>query len=76
VFDSCDDISFFSRRGNSRSEVRNNVAGVVHRSKAYSILTSPRYANNCEACKILATELQERLTETGKTHEVLEFGYV
>lgn len=33
-----------------------------------------RYANNCEACKILAIELQDRLTETGKTHEVLEFG--
>jgi len=34
-----------------------------------------KYADNCEACKVLATELQERLTETGKTHEVLEFGY-
>lgn len=34
-----------------------------------------KYANNCEACKVLAIELQERLTETGKTHEVLEFGY-
>lgn len=28
----------------------------------------------CEACKILAIELQNRLTETGKTHEVLETG--
>jgi hypothetical protein len=26
-------------------------------------------------CKILATELESRLDETGKTHEVLEFGY-
>lgn len=34
------------------------------------------YANHCEACKILATELQERLTETGKTHEVLHMGFV
>ncbi|CRK99019.1 CLUMA_CG012082, isoform A [Clunio marinus] len=34
-----------------------------------------KYANHCEACKILATELQERLSVTGKTHEVLEFGY-
>lgn len=34
-----------------------------------------KYANNCEACKILAIELQDRLTETGKTHEVLETGY-
>jgi len=34
-----------------------------------------KYADNCEACKILATELQARLTETGKTHETLQFGY-
>lgn len=26
-------------------------------------------------CKILATELQERLEETGKTHDVIETGY-
>ncbi|XP_004530543.1 protein canopy 4 [Ceratitis capitata] len=34
-----------------------------------------RYANRCEACKILATELQERLKETGKSHDVIEMGY-
>jgi hypothetical protein len=34
-----------------------------------------KYANMCEACKILALELQDRLTETGKTHEVIETGY-
>lgn len=32
------------------------------------------YANNCEACKILALELQERLSETGKSHDVIETG--
>lgn len=32
------------------------------------------YANNCEACKILALELQERLTETGKSRDVIETG--
>lgn len=32
------------------------------------------YANNCEACKILALELQDRLTETGKSHDVIETG--
>lgn len=32
------------------------------------------YANNCEACKILAMELQERLSETGKSHDVIETG--
>lgn len=26
-------------------------------------------------CKILAAELESRLDETGKTHEVLELGY-
>lgn len=33
------------------------------------------YANRCEACKILATELQDRLQETGKSHDVIEVGY-
>lgn len=32
------------------------------------------YANQCEACKILAIELQDRLTQTGKSHDVLEIG--
>lgn len=31
-------------------------------------------ADNCEACKVLATELDLRLTETGKSHDVLEIG--
>ncbi|GAB0098969.1 protein canopy 4 [Sergentomyia squamirostris] len=34
-----------------------------------------KYADRCEACKILATELQARLGETGKSHEVIETGY-
>ncbi|XP_047537098.1 protein canopy 4 [Vanessa atalanta] len=34
-----------------------------------------KYANRCEVCKILATELQSRLEETGKIHDVLEIGY-
>lgn len=33
-----------------------------------------KYADRCEACKILAIELQERLTETGKSHDVIEVG--
>ncbi|XP_071562490.1 protein canopy 4 [Temnothorax nylanderi] len=33
------------------------------------------YANKCEVCKVLATELEARLDETGKTHDVLEIGY-
>lgn len=32
------------------------------------------YANRCETCKILAQELQSRLSETGKSHDVLELG--
>uniref|UniRef100_A0A182IKJ1 Uncharacterized protein n=1 Tax=Anopheles atroparvus TaxID=41427 RepID=A0A182IKJ1_ANOAO len=34
-----------------------------------------KYADRCEACKILATELQGRLSETGKSHDVIEIGY-
>uniref|UniRef100_A0A182MI88 DUF3456 domain-containing protein n=1 Tax=Anopheles culicifacies TaxID=139723 RepID=A0A182MI88_9DIPT len=34
-----------------------------------------KYADRCEACKILATELQDRLTETGRSHDVIELGY-
>ncbi|XP_011172828.1 protein canopy 4 [Solenopsis invicta] len=34
-----------------------------------------KYANKCEVCKVLATELEARLDETGKTRDVLEFGY-
>lgn len=32
------------------------------------------YASKCEACKYLAIELTDRLTETGKTSEILEIG--
>lgn len=34
-----------------------------------------KYANKCEVCKVVATELEARLDETGKTHDVLEIGY-
>uniref|UniRef100_T1DF22 Putative ctg4a n=1 Tax=Psorophora albipes TaxID=869069 RepID=T1DF22_9DIPT len=34
-----------------------------------------KYASKCEACKILATELEARLSETGKSHDVIELGY-
>lgn len=34
-----------------------------------------KYASRCEVCKILATELQNRLEETGKVHDVIEIGY-
>lgn len=33
-----------------------------------------KYADNCEACKILAAELDDRLKETGKSHVVIETG--
>lgn len=33
-----------------------------------------KYADRCEACKILATELQARLSETGRSHDVIELG--
>uniref|UniRef100_A0A2M4AQM2 Putative conserved secreted protein n=1 Tax=Anopheles triannulatus TaxID=58253 RepID=A0A2M4AQM2_9DIPT len=34
-----------------------------------------KYADRCEACKVLATELQARLSETGRSHDVIELGY-
>ncbi|XP_049292239.1 protein canopy homolog 4 [Anopheles funestus] len=34
-----------------------------------------KYADRCEACKILATELQARLSETGRSRDVIELGY-
>ncbi|XP_033215583.1 protein canopy homolog 3 [Belonocnema kinseyi] len=34
-----------------------------------------KYADKCEVCKVVATELEGRLDETGKTHDVLEIGY-
>uniref|UniRef100_T1GEQ2 DUF3456 domain-containing protein n=1 Tax=Megaselia scalaris TaxID=36166 RepID=T1GEQ2_MEGSC len=33
------------------------------------------YASKCETCKYLSMELTDRLSETGKTSEVLEIGY-
>ncbi|GBP12910.1 Protein canopy homolog 4 [Eumeta japonica] len=34
-----------------------------------------KYASRCEVCKVLSTELQNRLEETGKVHDVIEIGY-
>ncbi|GLH07813.1 hypothetical protein R5R35_000653 [Gryllus longicercus] len=34
-----------------------------------------KYADECEVCKILAIELESRLEETGKSHDVIELGY-
>ncbi|KAL0279277.1 UNVERIFIED_CONTAM: hypothetical protein PYX00_000872 [Menopon gallinae] len=34
-----------------------------------------KYANKCEVCKIVSTELESKLLETGKSHDVIETGY-
>jgi len=34
-----------------------------------------KYASDCEVCKVVATEFQARLSETGKSHAVVETGY-
>ncbi|KFM67118.1 Protein canopy 4, partial [Stegodyphus mimosarum] len=34
-----------------------------------------KYAQDCEVCKYLVIELENRLSETGKTHDVIEIGY-
>lgn len=34
-----------------------------------------KYATRCEVCKIVSQELKSRLSETGKSHDVIETGY-
>ncbi|XP_023221443.1 protein canopy homolog 3-like [Centruroides sculpturatus] len=34
-----------------------------------------KYASSCEVCKYVVVELENRLKETGKTHDVIEIGY-
>lgn len=34
-----------------------------------------QYASPCEVCKIVSLELENRLKETGKSHEIIETGY-
>jgi len=34
-----------------------------------------KYADICEVCKYLSIELNQRLSETGKVHDVIETGY-
>ncbi|XP_053994942.1 protein canopy 4 [Hylaeus volcanicus] len=54
---------------------------LTHLLLAYFVIGGPeeeqgvKYANKCEVCKVVATELEARLDETGKTHDVLEIGY-
>jgi len=34
-----------------------------------------KYASTCEVCKVVATEFNSKLAESGKTHDVIETGY-
>ena len=34
-----------------------------------------KFASPCEVCKIVSNELEARLKETGRSHEVIETGY-
>jgi len=34
-----------------------------------------KYARDCEVCKYVVVELENRLSETGKSHDVIEMGY-
>ncbi|EFN89630.1 protein canopy 4 [Harpegnathos saltator] len=58
-----------------------NCALLLNLLFAWSVFGGPeeeqgvKYANKCEVCKVLAVELEARLDETGKTHDVLEIGY-
>ncbi|XP_029041833.1 protein canopy homolog 3 [Osmia bicornis bicornis] len=54
---------------------------LTHLLFSYFVIGGPeeeqgvKYANKCEVCKVVATELEARLDETGKTRDVLEIGY-
>ncbi|XP_062129453.1 protein canopy homolog 4 [Drosophila sulfurigaster albostrigata] len=57
-----------------------SLVALIHLKATYGQQTAEeeqgvRYANRCEACKILAAELEARLGETGKSHDVIEIGY-
>lgn len=34
-----------------------------------------KFASRCEVCKIVSQELKSRLSETGKSHDIIETGY-
>ena len=34
-----------------------------------------KYATRCEVCKIVTNELESRLKDTGKSHDIIETGY-
>jgi hypothetical protein len=42
---------------------------------SFAIGEDVKYATPCEVCKIVAGELEDRLKETGKSHENIETGY-
>ncbi|XP_076666558.1 FGF signaling regulator protein canopy b isoform X2 [Andrena cerasifolii] len=53
---------------------------LIQLSLAFIVVSSPeeeqgvKYANKCEVCKVVATELEARLAETAKTRDILEIG--
>ncbi|XP_076365987.1 FGF signaling regulator protein canopy b [Tachypleus tridentatus] len=54
--------------------VRSNESGnkeVPVEEELYGV----KYPNSCEVCKYLVLELENRLQETGKSHDVIETGY-
>jgi hypothetical protein len=42
---------------------------------SFAIGEDVKYASPCEVCKIVTGELEDRLKETGKSHENIETGY-
>lgn len=51
-----------------------NLINVIHCEDALEE-HGVRYADSCEACKLLAAELTSRMQETGKSHDVIDIGY-
>ena len=48
-----------------------NILILLKRPVRYGV----KYASDCEVCKVLATEFEARMSETGRTHDVVETGY-
>ncbi|GBN10261.1 Protein canopy 3 [Araneus ventricosus] len=64
-------FSFFYIYNVSCGSAEDEKDGETPEEEMYGV----KYAKQCEVCKYLVVELENRLSETGKTHEVIEIGY-
>ena len=48
---------------------------VLFQHSSFASTEDVKYASRCEVCKIVSQELENRLKETGKSHDIIETGY-